>query len=405
MEPGSGSQAERAVPAPTDRALGSPTDGTVDVVVVGAGLMGAATAWAATRAGLQVHVVEQFEPGHDRGSSHGSARIIRRAYADPFYTRLSGRAFELWREVERESETPLLRILGGLDFGSTRDVTAVAAGLTEVGAAHELLEPTEAERRWPGMRFDGPVVYHAEAGTLDAERAVAAMIECARRRGAEIRYGVAVRAVRPLGDGRAGARVDLVDGSRLVARQVVIAAGAWVPDLLDGLVPMPPLRVTQQQIFHFPRLDTSVAPWPSVIHQLDGHGIYHLAGGRDGGTRNDRKIGEHDFGRRTTADTRDGVVDPSSRDRVVDYVQRWLPGLEPRPRSAGTCLYTSTASEDFIVDRVGPFVVCSPCSGHGAKFAPLIGELCAGLVTGSGEVPERFRLRAHAQPTRSAVSL
>jgi sarcosine oxidase len=377
----------------------------VDVVVVGAGLMGAATAWAATRAGLQVHVVEQFEPGHDRGSSHGSARIVRRAYADPFYTRLSGRTFELWRELERESGESVLRILGGLDFGSTRNVAAIAAGLAEVGAAHELLDSAEAEQRWPGMRFDSAVVYHAEAGTLDAERAVAVMIECARRRGAVVRHGVAARAVRPLDAGRIGAQVELADGSRLVGSQVVIAAGPWVPDLLNALVPLPALRVTQQQIFHFPRLDVSAPPWPSVIHQRDGHGIYHLAGGRDGGPHDDRKIGEHDFGRHTTADTRDAVVDPASRARVVEYVRRWLPGLEPQPRSEGTCLYTSTLSEDFVVDRVGPLVVCSPCSGHGAKFAPLIGEFCTALITGSGNAPERFRLRAHAHATRSAVSL
>ena len=87
---------------------------------------------------------------------------------------------------------------------------------------------------------------------------------------------------------------------------------------------------------------------------------------------------------------------PGARQRVVEYVRRWLPGLEPTPRGETTCLYTSTPSEDFIIDRVGPLVVCSPCSGHGAKFAPLIGELVAGLVTGSAGVPDRFRLAAHA---------
>jgi len=83
---------------------------------------------------------------------------------------------------------------------------------------------------------------------------------------------------------------------------------------------------------------------------------------------------------------------------MVDYVRRWLPGLDPRPRSEATCLYTTTSTEDFVLDRVGSLVICSPCSGHGAKFAPLIGELAADLVTspGSAEIPERFRLASHA---------
>jgi sarcosine oxidase len=90
---------------------------------------------------------------------------------------------------------------------------------------------------------------------------------------------------------------------------------------------------------------------------------------------------------------------------VIEYVKRWLPGLDPTPRSEATCLYTETPSEDFIIDRVGDIVVCSPCSGHGAKFAPLTGELVAGLVLGDGTVPDRFRLAGHRSGRRAAVSL
>jgi sarcosine oxidase len=133
--------------------------------------------------------------------------------------------------------------------------------------------------------------------------------------------------------------------------------------------------------------------------------VYHLAGGRDGGPGDDRKIGEHDSGKPTTAGDRDGLVDAAVRASVVRYVKRWLPGLDPTPRNEATCLYTETPSEDFIVDRVGDLVVCSPCSGHGAKFAPLIGELVADLVTGAGGVPERFRLATHLTGRVGSVSL
>src|SRR6185437_2816738 len=111
-----------------------------DVVIVGAGLAGAATAWAASRRGLSVVLLEQFGPGHALGSSHGSARIVRRAYGDTLYTQLTGRAFELWQVLGHDPDAPLLRLLGGLDFGADRDVPAIASRLADVGAEHELLD-------------------------------------------------------------------------------------------------------------------------------------------------------------------------------------------------------------------------------------------------------------------------
>jgi sarcosine oxidase len=370
------------------------------VVIVGAGLAGAAAAWSLARRDVPVVVLEQFAAGHRRGSSHGSARIVRRGYGDWLYTRLTGRAFELWREVESASGTPLLRMLGGLDFGERRDVPKVAALLRDAGVPHEVLPAAEAAARWPGMEFAGDVVHHPQAGTMDAEGAVAALLRLAVEHGAVVRTEAAAVAVR-------GDRVELADGSTLAARCVVVAAGGWIAPLLSGVVELPPLRVTQQQVFHFPRLDPSAPAWPSVIHEPVGHAVYHLAGGRDGGPGDDRKIGEHDGGHETTAAGRDGVVDAASRERVIEYVRRWLPGLDPAPRSEVTCLYTETPTEDFLIDRVGDVVVCSPCSGHGAKFAPLTGELVAGLVIGADEepVPDRFRLAAHLTGRAGSVSL
>ncbi|MFJ4963438.1 Monomeric sarcosine oxidase [Streptomyces sp. ADI96-02] len=366
-----------------------------ELVVIGGGLMGAATAWAASRRGLSVLLLEQFPPGHTRGSSHGSSRIVRRGYEDALYTRLTGRSFELWRELELDSGASLLRMLGSIDFGTRPYAESVAAQLAAAGVAHEVLGADEAERRWPGMRFEGPVVHHGQGGTVDAAAAVAAFTDTAVRRGAVVRHGSAVASLEAAGD---GARVELADGGTVLADRVVVAAGGWTGELLAGHVELPPLTVTQQDTFHFPRLDPTAAAWPSVLHE-QGAGVYHLAGGRDGGPADDRKIGEHYTGRSTTAGGRDGVVTAESRARAVEYVKRWLPGLDPVPRSETSCLFTFTPSEDFLLDRVGPFVVCSPCSGHGAKFAPLIGELTVGLVTGDATVPEPFRLAAHLSRT------
>lgn len=375
------------------------------MVVVGAGLMGSAAASALARRGLSVTLVEQFEPGHRQGSSHGSARIVRRAYGDVFYTRLAGRAFELWQALEESAEVTLLRMLGGLDFGPPDAVAPVAAGLAAADVTFELLGPRDAEARWPGLRLDGDVLFHPQAGTVDAAGAVDAFVRLASRAGAEVRWSTEVSSLSPRGD---GALLRFASGQSLTARHVVVAAGAWVAALLPGLPALPPLTVTQQQTFHFARADPAQPPWPSVIHRdfgRAGGGVYHLAGGRDGGPADDRKIGEHEGGHTASARERDGIVDAASRARVVEYVRRWLPGLSSTPSAETTCLYTSTPSEDFVLDRVGPVVVCSPCSGHGAKFAPLIGELAADLVTGRDGVPERFGLRAHARAGAARTSL
>jgi monomeric sarcosine oxidase len=361
----------------------------VDVLIVGAGLMGSATAWSAARRGASVVVLEQFAPHHAMGSSHGSARIVRRAYGDPLYTRLTGRAFELWRELELANDVHLLRPLGGLDFGRPGEIATVAEHLAGAGVPHEVMDSVEAEKRWPGMRFSGSVVFHAQAGTVDAERAVDAFLTDAQRLGAEVRFETAVQSIAVRGEELVEVRTD---GDAITARRVVLAPGAWLAQLAGELVPLPELLVTQQQIAHFPRRDPSAPPWPSVIH----HGrppIYHLAGGRDGTAADDRKIARHDGGTVTTSVPVDRSLDPSASAELIDYVRRWLPGLVPTPRNEATCLYTSTPSEDFVLDRVGPLVICSACSGHGAKFAPLIGELAADLALGSGNaVPDRFRL-------------
>jgi monomeric sarcosine oxidase len=374
---------------------------SVDVLVIGAGLMGAAAAWSLVRREHSVALVEQYDSRHVHGSSHGSARIMRRAYGDALYTRLAGQAFELWREIEHSSGETLLHLYGGLDFGAERGVRDIARNLAEAGVERELLSADEAEARWPGMRFEDEVVFHPQAGTLDAALAVDAMLGLASASGADVRFSRAVTAIAP---SESAATVTFDDGTSVTAGVVVVAAGGWVGGLLAGLVELPPMRVSEQSVFHFPRSDPSAVPWPSVIHEARGHATYHLAGGRDGGTGNDRKIGRHDFGP-AVSPARAITIDEAVRAELTEYVTEWLPGLEPTPRGETTCLYTVTPSEDFVLDRVGPIVVCSPCSGHGAKFAPLIGELVADLVAGDADVPDRFRLSAHATGRLGSVSL
>lgn len=369
------------------------------LIVVGAGLAGSAAAWAASRRGLDVTVLEAGEPGHKYGSSHGSARIFRRVYPDPLYVTMAGQAHELWQELEDESGQTLLTTTGGLDFGPARDPAALYDVLRDCRVSAELVDPREAAGRWPGFWFGGgPVLFHPQAGVLDPDRAVAAMLKGAEARGAAIHFRTRATSVVPQGDG-GGAAVRAGD-REFAAPVVVIAVGAWLEPLMGGLVKLPPLTVTQEQILHLPQRarDTS-SPWPTFIYQDEETCFYGLLGGRDGGAPGAVKIGEHHAGKPVTADTRDFAIDRDKSQRVLDFAARHLPGLDQSDNSnklyEATCLYTTTANEDFILDRQGPFVIASPCSGHGAKFAPLLGEIIADLAEGRPAPDPRFTLAAH----------
>ena len=131
----------------------------VDVVVIGAGAMGSAAAWWLARRGRSVALIEQFAQGHARGSSHGTSRIFRYAYADPRYVRMVQAALPLWRELEDDADTTLLDITGGLDHGVPALVAPVASAIAACGVEHVQLTADAAHERWPGMRFEGAIVY------------------------------------------------------------------------------------------------------------------------------------------------------------------------------------------------------------------------------------------------------
>jgi glycine/D-amino acid oxidase-like deaminating enzyme len=348
----------------------------VEVAVVGLGLMGTAAAWALARRGHQVVAFDAHTPGHRFGSSHGSSRIFRRAYPEPEYVAMTGQALELWRELERATGTTLLVTTGGLDHGRDRDVRRLSEALRAGGAPCTLLTPAEAVARWPHLRFEGTVLYHPQAGVIDPEVVMAETSRLASSHGARLLREAPVDSVASRPDGG----VVGLAGRTVHADTVVVAAGPWTPVLLDRVVALPPLTVTQQPVFYYARRDArDDSSWPTVLHDA-ARQVYGLSGGRDGGTPGAMKLGEHAAGRATSAARRDGLIDPATRRRMSDYVRRFWPGLDPRPVAERDCLYTWTPSQDFLVARYGALVVCSACSGHAAKFTPLIGEWLADLV-------------------------
>ena len=349
-----------------------------EVVVIGGGVMGSAAAWQLASQGYGVTLLERSVPGHTEGSSHGSSRIFRLAYADGFYVSLAARALPLWRRIEEESGRELLTLTGAVDHGPAPVVNELYARLREAGHEAQILSPGEAGERWPGLRFDTSVVFHADAGRVHADHAVLAFQEAAVARGATVRHQV--RVVEVLRRGADRVEVATVDGEVIPADAAVVAVGGWAPGLAAETVRgLPPLRVTQEQPVHFPAADPLA--WPSFIHHggagLDADFAVYGLGSDDG-----VKVGFHGVGPIVDPDHRDRTVDAAARDRIRAYAERWLPGADASHPDATTCLYTTTPDQDFVIDRDGPVTILAGFSGHGFKFAPLIGELAADLVSG-----------------------
>jgi sarcosine oxidase len=382
---------------------------STEYAVVGAGLSGAAAAWHIAARGHDVALLERSTPANDAGSSHGSARIFRYAYPEDFYTGLVQEAKAGWDELARLSGKQLITPTGAVDYGAIREPERLAAVLAARGIDHELLSADEANRRWPQIAFDTPVLWHPDAGVIDAHEAVASMVDQALVHGAVLHTNWTVTSI-TASDG--GYILASADGRSLRAANVVVAAGGWLPQLLGSLsLPsaflsaMPSLEVRQEQAYHFPYTDGTdqgASPWPTFIHKRAGWQAYGLPGGRDAGFRG-QKVAEYNGGKiLPSAADQDGQIDPANRRRVIEYVEQYLPGLVPEPYAETTCLFTNTPTEDFILDRIDGITILSPCSGHGAKFAPLIGQLAADLATGAGPVPDQFRLAAAAGMAESS---
>jgi sarcosine oxidase len=356
---------------------------TVDVAVIGLGAMGSAALHQLARRGQRAIGFEQFSPGHDRGSSHGETRIIRLGYFEhPSYVPLVRAAFPLWRELEQESGKALLQITGILEMGAP-DGALVAGTLRSAqahGLPHEVLDAAAVARRFPVFRLPPRFVgvLQPDGGILAAEPAVAAQLALAHAAGAEVRTNEAVRAIEPTAG---GVRV-VTDRGSVTAGHAVVAAGPWIRQLLPDL--SVPLRVTRQVVGWFAPSDPAMFARDRcpVFMVENPDGIFY---GFPAGPRPGVKFAKHHHS--------DETAEPSATPRPMDEtdeamlrmaLQTHVPAANGALLDAQTCRYTMTPDGDFILDRLPgapAVIVASPCSGHGFKFAPVIGEIVADLAT------------------------
>jgi sarcosine oxidase len=369
--------------------------------------MGGSALWHLAERGVRVVGVEQFEPGHAHGSSHGHSRIIRTAYAEGArYVPLARRAWELWAALERRTGARLVERTGGLMMAPAGSVPALAPVVSAEAhdLRYDLISADRLGERYPQHRVDPDTISFVErdAGVVRAEASVLAAISAARAAGARVRTGTRVVEIVP---DRDRPLVRLAD-EEIEASQVVVAAGAWLTRLLPAAAR--PINVVRRVFAWFEaddpgdygpdrfpvfiRTDASGEHCWYGVPDLDGMGV---------------KIGVHVWpGLDEPVDPEEGARPPDGRDAdlAAGLVTTALPGLRPRPVRMRPCLYSLTPDGDFLVGQrpdLPGLTLLGGFSGHGFKFAPVLGEIAADLaLTGATRweidflAPDRFDQRA-----------
>ncbi|MDP9379196.1 MAG: N-methyl-L-tryptophan oxidase [Chloroflexota bacterium] len=370
---------------------------TYDVIVVGLGGMGSAAAYHLARRGVKVLGLEAHGPGHTLGSSHGESRIIRMAYMEhPDYVPLLRRAYELWEELQAEDGAELLRLTGGLFIGPP-DGHVVAGSLQSAqqhGLPHELLDADEIARRYPTLQPapGDAALYEARAGILFPERCVEAHLRGAANAGADLRFHEPVSRWTAARDG-----IEVVTGrGQYGAQRVVFAPGSWLGKLLVDLrLPLRPERIPVFWLHPRERAELFLPErFPIYIWQVgDMHSFYgfpHLE-------RPGVKVGRHHSGEDCDPDNVDRELRPEDQEEIRRFIRSRIPALDGPIAQGQVCLYTNTPDEHFLVDRhpeLPSVVYAGGFSGHGFKFASVMGEVLADLATEGRATPAADFLRA-----------
>jgi len=363
----------------------------MQTVIVGAGTFGASLAWTLARAGEDVVLVDQFEPGDTRATSGGESRLIRCAHgSDPDYTASARRARTLWRELEAETGEALMVEIGVAWFAEREEgwETESERAMSAQGIPCERLDAGEAARLFPSLGTDDLVfvLFEPEAGVVRAQRATRALAAQAAAHGARLVRG------RAAPDGEDAV---LEDGTRLEGDAVVWACGPWLGRLFGDLAPV---KVTRQELLFF---DGGPA-WrsPGVPGWVDYDRAIYGTGDLD------------DLGVKAALDLEGPPLEPdadlpaagATEPAVRTYLADRFPALADAPLKEGRCCrYELSPDSNFLVGRHPGRErtwIAGGGSGHGFKHGPAMAERIAAALRGGEPLPDRFRL-GHRAPGRS----
>jgi sarcosine oxidase len=361
-------------------------DHCFDAIVLGMGGVGSAAIYELATRGVRVLGIDQFEPGHDHGSSHGETRAIRKAYFEhPDYVPLLQRAYEKWRALETRSGKSLLHEVGLLEIGPPDGqlISGVRESARKYNLRLEEYTAPEVVRRFPGFVIPERHVslFEPEGGYLLVEQCIKAAVEQAVQLGATLKIGRQVTAWHA-----SASEVRVTCGlESFTAKRLVVTAGPWASQLLswNGLS----LQVLRKHL-HWVAIEPSAYPSATspVFFYDTPQGFYYGFPSLDGRTI---KVAEHSHGEPVTdPSTLERAVDPVELSRVERFINGHLPsvvcsGGKPLCARNATCMYTMSPDENFFVG-LHPVNsnVCfaAGLSGHGFKFASVLGEILADLA-------------------------
>lgn len=367
------------------------TQDRYDVVVVGAGATGSATAWALARRGRRVLLLDRTDeppaPGRD---------VVRPGHADVARCRLALLSHQWWNVLEHEAGERLLDTTGCVEHGPVEALRPLVETLLVTSVPFEYLTGPEAEQRWPGMRFDDRAVVQPVAGVADVPATHAALRRQAVSHGADLVLGADVLRVESLDE---GARVHFADGDRLDAPVVVVCAGARTAVLLDGVVEVPQPRVVRETRLRAELVEalSPEQPWPAFLHRVDPVAHRSARGllGPDAGYPALSVRGEpsvdglvlvHRGEPTDPAGSESAATDAEAVDGLAVYSAQCLPGVAV---DAGSASVTERAAGPLVLDRVGPVVLALGTGVHGVALAPGVGQVLADLAEDGLGVPRQ----------------
>lgn len=369
-----------------------------DVVVIGAGVFGAWTAWHLANNKQRVLLVEAYGPAHARASSGGESRIIRMGYgADEIYTRWSQSSLARWQKLfaaNRERlfhQTGVLWLAGEGDLRLPRSI----ATLKRCGIKHEVMERSALERRYPQVNFEAVELglLEPQSGVLLARRAVACVVQDALKRGITLE----IAEILPP---RARDKLESVvttHGQRISAGHFVFACGPWLGKMFPELL-APRIFATRQEVFFFatPPGDTRFAPPALPTWLFTADEVYGMPDIESRGL----KVALDTHGMRVDPDTQSRTPSPEISDWARRYAARRFPGLKDALIiETRVCQYENTSNGDFLIDRHPDFQnvwLVGGGSGHGFKHGPALGDYVAALLCGKGKIEARFSLASKA---------
>ncbi|ODM98489.1 putative sarcosine oxidase [Orchesella cincta] len=382
-----------------------------EIIVVGAGVIGSATAYyAAKEFGNKALLLEQYDFLHRRGSSHGDSRIIRYTYAKDVYTGLMFDAYKLWSEAEKESSTKVYTRTGGVDFGKKDNpaIKSLIEAAKKFNVEHQVFEnATELSNKFPMLKLQPGylAVYNPESGILNATKAVSMFQQCARSNGCNLVDNTRVTSITQDDNGRV--IVEVENGKKFSAKKCILTTGPWTKKILKSVanldIPLNPVqptiaywKVDSPEEYSSERFPVFINYDKPLLYGTPAHEFPNLI-----------KCAAH-FGPDCDPDNRS--FDPGNEDIINDvspWLQKVFTGVSPTPQMTESCMYTETPDYDFIIDEVPGMknvVVGCGFSGHGFKLAPVVGTLLVNLAkTGNFKcenVKKAFSLERFKEPIK-----